>query len=68
MSERPHDATSPFTQWFGFAIIFRTFKLAVQPGKMLLAIAGLLMTYLIGTCLDGIWAAGGSRVFSGEIG
>jgi hypothetical protein len=68
MSESLHEATPPFTEWFGFPVIFRSFKLSVQPGKMILAVAGLLLTYLVGACLDGIWASAGARVYSGEIG
>ena len=67
MSDTSQNTAPPFSDWFGFPVIFRTFKVAVQPGKMVLAVVGLLLTYLVGVCLDGIWAAGGARVYSGEV-
>jgi hypothetical protein len=51
----------------GFSVIFRTFKLAVHPGKLILAAGGLLLTWLVGIGLDAIWSAGGATVYSGEI-
>ena len=40
-----------------FVHIFRTFRLAVHPTKLILALAALLLTWAWGAVLDGIWTA-----------
>jgi hypothetical protein len=40
---------------FGFVALFRTFRLAIQPGKLFLALAGLVATLAFGLILDAIW-------------
>src|SRR5215208_6546301 len=36
--------------------LFRAFRIAVHPSKLLLALAALLLIYLGGRVLDGVWA------------
>jgi hypothetical protein len=38
-----------------FAHLFKSFKMAVQPSKLMLALAAILLTYLAGRVLDGVW-------------
>jgi hypothetical protein len=41
---------------FPFTHLFRAFRIAVHPSKLLLALAALLLIYLGGRVLDGAWA------------
>ncbi len=41
---------------FGFTQIFRTFRMSLQPGKLILAFCGLVLTYASGRILDAVWA------------
>lgn len=52
---------------FRFTEIFRTFRLAIQPAKVGLALIGLLLTVLVGFVMDQIWAGTGRVVLPGEI-
>lgn len=56
-----------WTECFGFTHIFRTFRLAVHPSKIVLVLAGLVLTVLLGTIMDGIWWASGRSAMPGEI-
>jgi hypothetical protein len=40
---------------FPFTHLFRAFRIAVHPSKLLLALAALLLVYLGGRALDGLW-------------
>src|SRR3954469_12201526 len=40
---------------FPFTHIFRSFRIAIHPSKLLLALLGLVLLYLGGRVLDGIW-------------
>jgi hypothetical protein len=40
---------------FPFTHLFRTFRIAVHPSKLLLALAALLLIYMGGRVLDGVW-------------
>ena len=56
------DETQPFRginwrQTFPFINIFRGFRVAVHPSKLLLALAALLLLYVGGRFLDAIWPA-----------
>lgn len=42
---------------FPFVNIFKTFRLAISPTKLLLAMAALILTGLVGYVLDGIWSS-----------
>ncbi len=41
---------------FGFTQIFRSFRMAIQPTKLMLAFCGLVLTYASGRILDLVWA------------
>ena len=43
---------------FGFVHIFRAFRVAVHPSKLMLGLIALLSLYVGGRVLDGIWPAG----------
>lgn len=40
---------------FPFLNIFRAFRVAIHPGKLLIALAAVLISYMAGRILDGIW-------------
>src|SRR5687768_10050266 len=40
---------------FPFLHLFRTFRVAVHPSKLMLALAGLLLIYAGGRSLDAVW-------------
>src|SRR3954467_789983 len=44
-------STFPFTQ------IFRSFRVAIHPSKLVLALLALLLIYMGGRTLDGIWSS-----------
>lgn len=52
----------------GLPHIVRTFGMAVQPGKLGLALAAIAMTFLIGTVLDVIWKGASQGVEADTIG
>jgi len=56
-----------WTETFGFVQLFRTFRLAINPWKMLFALALLLSVYAAGRIIDGIWLAGGGGAHHGEV-
>jgi len=41
---------------FAFTQIFRSFRMAIQPTKLILAFCGLVLTYASGRILDVVWA------------
>lgn len=49
---------------FPFLLIFNSFRMAIHPAKLFLALLMVVMTYLGGLALDSIW---GDRVFPGEV-
>lgn len=51
---------------FPFTNIFRAFRIAIHPSKLVLGLIALCLLYLGGRILDGIWPAS-SRSVSGEI-
>lgn len=56
MAEEPHVIRS--IQWrevFPFTHLFKAFRIAIHPSKLLLALAALLVLYVGGRVLDGIW-------------
>jgi hypothetical protein len=42
---------------FPFTNIFKTFRIAISPTKLLLALVALILTGLVGYVLDGIWSS-----------
>lgn len=56
-----------WTECFGFTHIFRTFRLAIHPWKIVLALAGIVLTCLVGWLMDVIWVAAGQKAVPGEV-
>ena len=52
---------------FYFPKIFKSFKIATQPGKILLALMGIILFVLGGKILDTAWSVTGTRVAPNEI-
>jgi len=52
---------------FAFTHIFKSFRMAIHPSKLLLAFAAITLIFMGGWVLDHIWAAGGSYVMQNEI-
>lgn len=51
---------------FPFTLIFRSFRVAIHPSKLILALLALLLIYFGGRVLDAIWPEG-SRAVPGEL-
>ncbi|HRK31849.1 MAG TPA: hypothetical protein PLD59_12285 [Tepidisphaeraceae bacterium] len=49
---------------FPFTLIFRSFRVAVHPSKLILAVLAMILIYFSGSILDAIWP---SRAVPGEI-
>ncbi len=52
---------------FAFTHIFKSFRMAIHPSKMLLALAAIVAVYLGGWVLDRVWRIGGQQVMRNEI-
>lgn len=52
---------------FAFTQVFRTFKMALHPGKLGLALVALLLVGLWGLVLDGIWSGSRHKPLADEI-
>ncbi|MCJ7543117.1 MAG: hypothetical protein MUP47_00890, partial [Phycisphaerae bacterium] len=52
---------------FAFTHIFKSFRMAIQPSKMLLALGAIVAVYVGGWILDGVWAIGDQRAIRNEI-
>lgn len=53
--------------WFPFLRIFKAFGLAVQPSKLGLALAGVLLMGIWGYLLDGVWRLSSARPVGPEV-
>lgn len=47
---------------FGFSHVFKSFRMAIHPSKLLLALAAIILIYICGWVLDGIWSFGDGYV------
>lgn len=57
MSDTPQDLRRIcWSECFGFTQIFRAFRLAIHPNKLILAFLLVVLTYVSGRIMDGIWA------------
>lgn len=52
---------------FAFTHIFKSFRMAIHPSKMLLALAAIAVVYIGGWILDGVWTVGGQQAMRNEI-
>jgi hypothetical protein len=56
MADEPHVIRGiDWRETFPFTNIFRSFRVAIHPSKILLALVGLLLIYIGGRVLDGLW-------------
>lgn len=53
---------------FSFTHIFKSFKMAIHPSKLLLCLAALVLMFATGVVLDRIWSTWGGYAIPGEIG
>jgi hypothetical protein len=68
MPEQPADVQRiNWSSCFAFTQLFRTFKMALHPGKLGLALAAILAVGLWGTVLDGVWRIGHQRPLASEV-
>ena len=52
---------------FAFTHIFKSFRMAIQPTKMLLALVAIVSMYIGGWVLDRCWQVGGRRAMRSEV-
>ena len=56
MADEPHVLRGiNWREAFPFTNIFRAFRIAIHPSKLMLALLALLVLYFGGRILDGIW-------------
>jgi hypothetical protein len=56
-----------WSEVFGFAHIFKSFRMAIHPSKLLLSLGAIVVFYVFGTLLGSVWSLGGQRVVPGQI-
>jgi hypothetical protein len=56
-----------WSECFGFIQIFRAFRLAVHPSKIILALIGIVLTGAVGVVMDAIWTSAGCYTWPGEV-
>jgi hypothetical protein len=65
MSDTPADPRRiNWSELFAFTAIFRSFRMAIDWKKLVLAFVGLFITYVAGRSLDGMWSNRSSPVVS----
>lgn len=47
---------------FGFSHVFKSFRMAIHPSKLLLALVAVALIYISGSLLDGVWSVGDGNV------
>jgi len=68
MADEQHEVRQiNWKEVFGFTHIFKSFKMAKQPSKLILAFAAITLLFITGHVLDLFWSLGGSYVYDGEI-
>ncbi|MFQ6048876.1 MAG: hypothetical protein ACE5K7_05885, partial [Phycisphaerae bacterium] len=56
MPEEQHELRRiNWSECFGFTQLFRSFRLAIHPSKLLLALIAVLVLYGAGRLMDGVW-------------
>jgi len=68
MADDQHELRS--VNWgevFAFTHIFKSWRMAIQPGKLLLGLAVILAIFAVGWIMDALWCAGGTAAASDEI-
>ncbi|MDP6546760.1 MAG: hypothetical protein QGH60_22535 [Phycisphaerae bacterium] len=59
--------TINWTAVFSFSHIFKSFRIAIHPSKILLGLAAIMTIYFSGRVLDRVWSLCGQRVQDGDI-
>jgi len=52
---------------FGFTQIFKSFRMAIHPSKLMLSFLAIALIFLTGLVMDGVWSIGGRYVGDDEI-
>ena len=52
---------------FAFTHIFKSFRMAIHPSKLLLALAAIVLIWGVGSVMDRVWSWGGQSVWDGQI-
>ncbi len=56
-----------WAELFGFTQIFKSFRIAIHPSKMLLALAAIVIVLVAGWAMDLLWRAGGQYARVNEV-
>ncbi len=56
-----------WTELFSFTHVFKSFRMAIHPSKLLLALAAILLIYFGGRAMDSVWSWGGGTAQTGDI-
>ena len=56
-----------WTELFSFTQIFKGFRMAIQPTKLMLALSAIVLVCLFGWALDCVWSWGGGRAQVGDV-
>ena len=56
-----------WTAVFSFSHIFKSFRIAIHPSKILLGLAAIMAIYFSGRLLDRVWSIFGQRIPDGDI-
>ena len=59
--------TINWTAVFSFSHIFKSFRIAIHPSKILLGLAAIMAIYFSGRVLDRVWGLFGQRIPDGDI-
>lgn len=65
MAHQEDPNTNPVGQWFSqwpMLKLFKTFRSAIQPSRLLVALLGVIVIFLAGTVIDGLWPMDGRVV------
>ena len=68
MADEQHEVRHvKWDEIFSFTHIFKSGRMALQPSKLLLAMAAIILLYVTGWVMDRVWLIGDQRVRTGEI-
>ena len=56
-----------WTEVFSFTHIFKSFRMAIQPSKLALALAAIIVLVVSGGVMGWVWSVSGATVYPGEI-
>ena len=68
MADEQHEIRAVnWSEVFSFAHIFKSFRMAIHPSKLALALTAIVAICILGMVLDSIWCVGGGYAQTGEI-